>query len=434
LIYGATSVKGEHMAESTGTTALTGTSAEDQAILNDLLGDGAGGGEEETVTETEQKPGTHTETEETKPAKVEEDKPTETEEATDEEVETETEEDEPEEEETELSIEDSDRDYSQEAYEKAAAFYSKKLKVQFDPNDAKDRVTLSRLLKDREALAAQKSELEAKAEKAKTDEVKPADEAKPAEAVKFTPEQIEAGLQEIENVAKSRTVPEVAMRVASNVQRALIKMLWPKGSYNEETEKWEPIKPDALSQEAASEFTTALHAMFLMALDDAAEPLYGMVNGKLASDPVWGPARSEAIDARAFEHLDKTKGAEWYASMETLVDNGTIKKVISENPEIFRNIRAGDGKDPVKNRAAQLEAAYKIARGDQTIQQVTKAVETGKKKATDLAKKVAAGRVSAGTPKSGFKPAAGSGTELVRNITQGGGSKFSAAIKSQLHK
>lgn len=402
-------------AESTGTTALTGTSAEDQAAINELLGTDAAE-TEKTTTETEHQPGTHTEVEKPAPAKESEEAPAETEEATEEEAETEEATEEAEEEESEeLSIEDGDRDYSQAAYEKAAKHYSKTLGVQLNPDDPAHRALLKENMDRGEALKQLTAKQEA--DKAKPEEVKAVEETKPAEVRAATPEQIEEGLKTIYDLAKQRNVPQVATANASR----LVKALWPN----------EDIK---LSQEQANDINSTLHGMFLQALDDALPFLFQGVNNNMAADPVWGPARSEAVDARAFEHLDKTKGAEWYASMETLVDNGTIKKVIAENPQIFKNIRAGDGKDPVLNRAAQLEAAFKIARGDQTIQQVTRAVETGKKKATDLAKKIAAGRVSAGTPKSGFNTGKSEGGELVRNITQGGGSKFSAAVKSQLHK
>jgi guanyl-specific ribonuclease Sa len=114
------------------------------------------------------------------------------------------------------------------------------------------------------------------------------------------------------------------------------------------------------------------------------------------------------------------------------VDNGSLKKVIADNPKIFQNFKADN--DPVLNHAAKLELAYKIARGDQTVQQVTKAVETGKKQATDTAKKVAASRVAPGSSPSGFSKPPSEAGKLVNDIVSGGGSKFSKAVASQLRK
>jgi hypothetical protein len=400
----------QRMEPTTATSELTGTNADDNAAINALLSGESG--EAAAASESEQDTGTTTEERETETAESEE-QPTETAEAVEETEEVA--EAEEAEEESELSIEESDRDYSDAAYKKAADHYSKTKGVQLNPDDPAHRALLKEVMDRGETLKRNRAELEAA--KSKTaEEAKATEEvATTTEPVKLTPEQLQANIDIFENVAKARIVPQVALHVASRFVRAL----WPG-------EKIE------MTQEQANDFTSALHSFFLMAIEDISPQINGMVNQNLATDPVWGPARDEAIEARAFEHLDKTKGAEWFASMETLVDNGTLKKVIADNPQIFKNMRVD--KDPVLNHAAKLELAYKIARGDQTVQQVMRAVETGKKQATDNAKKIASGRVVAGTPKSGFNKSPSGAQDLVNSITQGGGSRFSQAVKTQLRK
>lgn len=384
--------------------------ASSQATINELLG--AEGEETEstgTAVATEEPP-----EEIVPPAESEEAAEPATEESADEADAAE--QDEPAEEESELTIAESDRDYSQAAYAKAAKHYSKTHGVQLNPEDPTHRVLLKEIMDRGRALDEQRAAREAEEAKTKPDEGK--EEAKTAQPAKLTPEQIKAGIESVQQIAKSRVVPEIAMHVTNR----FVKALWP----GQEVE---------VSQEQANDFTSALHEFFLMALDDAAPALSGMVNNNLAQDPTWGAVRTEAIRANAFEHLDSLKdssGNQLYPDMEQMAAAGTLKAVVQANPWI-QNVIAGNGKDPVKNYAEQMKAAYKIARGERTVEQVKSAVQTGKKQATETAKKVAASRVAPGTPRGGFSQPAGP-EGIIGQVTQGegSGSKFANATKKFL--
>lgn len=406
------------------TSAAESTQANDQAAINELLG------EDGQVADT---PGEEVNAEDPREEAdaaaaedgAEKSEPAESEdgsgEAADEDGEPEESEDEPAEdaeEESDFTPDERDRDYSQAAYEKAALHYSKTHKIQLDPQDPAHRVLLKEIMDRGRELSAQRALKEAD-EKAKTDEGRAADEETVRQAARPTPEQIQQGLAKIQEYAKQRVVPEVAMHVTNR----FVKALWPKEKVT-------------VSQEQANDFASALHEFFIMALDDAAPAVYGMVNQSLGNDPVWGTVQQQAIDASAFERLDKNLGAERFADMERLVTNGTIKSIIDKNQNLFRGIVAGDGKDPVANRAAQIEAAYKFARGENALEEVSRAVKTGEKKASDKARKIAAGRTSPGTPKGGFNRGTTESQDVVNQITrgEGSGSRFSNAVKSQIHK
>jgi hypothetical protein len=109
-----------------------------------------------------------------------------------------------------------------------------------------------------------------------------------------------------------------------------------------------------------------------------------------------------------------------------MAESGALRRAIQENPWI-KNITVG--RDPVANEAARIEAAYKIARGEQVNPEtVQRAVETGKKQEADRARKIAAGRATPGKPKGEIGKVTPKDQQIVSELVSAGGSKFSAAL------
>lgn len=387
-----------------------------EADLNALLGGGTADSSSAVVATEE--PAEEVETE--APASSEEEAAEEAgeSEGTEEVAETEEAEEEAAEEESEFSLTENDRDYSEAAYKKAAAHYAKTFKVPLDSiniNDPLTRGLLKETMDRGEALKRQQSERDAQPDKAAEEAAKTETEAA-AQPTKPTPEQIQTFIKNAGEVAKSRIIPEVSMHVATTLAKAL----------------WGDEAPEKLSQEHADKITAALSEAFWMQLEDALPALQSAVRGNLSQDPVFGRVETMAVDEAAFEHLDgltdKATGKPLYPNLEQMANSGALKRAIQASPWI-KNIVSGNGRDRVANRAAQLDAAYKIARGEQVNPEtVRQAVATGKKQATDREKKIAAGRTAPGKTKGEIGKGPSASQQLVSDIVSGGGSKFSAAL------
>jgi hypothetical protein len=277
-----------------------------------------------------------------------------------------------------------------------------------------------------EAIKSFKAQKEADAARKATEEAAPkAEEQSQQPPTKPTPEQIQAFTQNTAAYAKSRIVPEVAKYAAGRVATALAKTLWPD----------EDVKMPDITQDRANDLTAALSELFYMQLEDALPAILGHSRMSMSADPVFGRVEQDTIRAQAFEQMDgmkDTAGKTLFPDLEEMVDNGTLRKVVAENPEISK-MRAGNGSDPVANEKLRLQTAYRIARGERvnlSVQTVTTAVETGKKQAESRAKKIASGRVSSGAPKGGFSKGQSQGQQMISDIVSGTGSKFSAALKN----
>jgi len=397
-------------------TTTEGTEAELDALLG---GEGNDGGSSAATEEVEAgEPQTETETEEaeTGDESGEEGESTEADPGEESEEETETEEGAEDEgdEESELTFDENDRDYSDAAYEKAAKVYSKNLKVQFDPKDPKDRAVLREMMQRKEAFERMKAqETSATEEDEGTEEV-----AKPTQTEAPTAEQIADYLARNAAVAEKRVVPQVAMHVATKFVNAM----WPG-------------KNVKVTQEQANGITSFFQEMFQLAMDDAAPTVFQMVNQGLRSDPVYGRVGTIAVRENAFELLDSQKneqGQPRYPDLERMATSGMLKRVMAKNAWISQ-IKAGDGRDEVKNYAAQIDAAYKIAKGEQVNPAVVKkAVQTGRKLATDNAKRVAAGRVASGKTKGGFSTGPSDAEKAVNDLVSEGGSRFADAVANSV--
>ena len=401
------------------TSQETATVAADEATLDALLGGQSDSGSSADATQTEES-AAETEAPETETDSGEESQVEETSDRggdSEEESEAEGAEEEAEEEESDLSITESDRDYSESAYKKAADHYARTKKIELNPNDPAHRALLKEIMDRGEALKRQKVAEEA--EEAEADEADATKTETQIQPTKPSPEQIQSFIANAATVAKKRIIPEVAMHVATSLTKAL----------------WADEAPE-LSQEQANGITEALSQMFWMQLEDALPAIHGATREFLGTDPVFGHVEQITLRERAFDRLeavvDKTTGKPKYPELERMAMSGALKRAMKANPFI-QNIVSGDGRDRVANEAARIDAAYKIARGEQVNPDVVRrAVETGKKNEVDRNKKIAAGRTTPGKTKGEIGRQVPAGQKLVGDITSGSGSKFSAAIARDL--
>lgn len=391
--------------------------AENAAELDALLGGETGGGSSSEATQTEES------AEETEASEVEEgseSEPTEEvgDEGAEEEPASESEEEATEEEadeESELSVGDSDRDYSDAFYAKYAKQLAQTKKIQLDPNDPAHRALLKEIIDRGEALKRQRAAVEAE----ESEEETSARTEEPTGPTKPTPEQIQTFIDNAAKVAKQRLVPQVSMRVATRLTKAL----WPDEALE-------------ITQEQADSITSALSEAFWMQLEDALPAIHGATRQFLSGDEVFGHVETVTIREQAFERLDaavdKKTGNPVYPDLEKLATSGALKKAMKANPWI-KDIQSGDGRNRVLNEAARIDAAYKIARGESVNPEVvSRAVATGKRQEADRNKKIAAGRTTPGKPTGGLGKKVPAGQRLVEDITGGGGSKFARAVANDI--
>lgn len=321
-----------------------------------------------------------------------------------------------EEEPSELSLEESDRDYSEAAYKKAAEHYSKTFKVQLNPEDPAHRALLKEAMDRGEALRASKAENE----KLKTAAESEEEEAAPAKEATQDPAArtalIKTAITELQTFAKTRVVPEVAKHLSDRLGKAL---------WGDEFKEF--------TQEQANGISEVFTEMLYHGLNDALPFLLNKTMGALDANPIMTRMTSMAVREGAFEHLDSLKdatGKALYPDLERMVDRGDIQRALKANPWIAES--DFKEKDPIKREAKRIEAAYKIARGE-AIDPATvgKAVQTGKKQAQDAAKAKAAARVAPGKTKGPLGQQPSDGEELVSKITSGDGhgSRFSRMLR-----
>lgn len=394
--------------DTTATSQVEGTVEDLEQML--------GGGEESSTTEAEEaeQPSETTDGQTDEGAEAEAEEATETAEEAEEEAGAA--EEEADEAETE-SFDENDDDYSEAKYKQAAEHYSKTKKIQLNPEDPTHRVLLKELMDRGRDFKSLKEQREQEAA-AKTDKGKTADEAAaPAAKTPPTEEQIQGFLTNVEKFASEGVIPQVSMRIATNVADKFLAAVYPVSEYKPGSVK--------LTQEKADGLTKALRAAFYAELEQASPLIAGLSLQTVSQDPLINRVVSNEVKSQALENLIEPKdGKQLYPDLEKMVDGGQLRKVMTANPWIAQ-IKAGNGKDLVKNYEAQVGAAYKIARGESTADQVRQAVQTGKNQAKTHANKVAASRVAAGKSKGGFVKEKVSDVD---RIVSGSGSKFGAAV------
>ena len=319
--------------------------------------------------------------------------------------------------ETEFELTEQDSDFSDNAYERAAAHYTKQFGKTLDPNDKADRAILRELIQRGQRIKALQSEEETPKDEdadtaGKTEEVKPAVAAKPTE------EQIMAQLANAEAYAKANVVPKVAMKFASR----LINAMWPGKNAG-----------DKITQEQATELAEVFQTFGAMVVADAIPAILGAVPTAVQSDPMFGRMREMAVRETAIDEVLSTTnkaGEAAYPDFEKMVDSGTIKQMMATDE--LKN--AVFHKDPQKNLVAKLKFAYRLAKGQRVdVGALEKAAARGRDAEKERATRVGAGRTPPGTTR-GSLSAPSTASNFMNKLVSGSGSKFSRAIAESRSK
>jgi hypothetical protein len=320
-------------------------------------------------------------------------------------------------EESEFGITDADRDYSDEAYQRAAAHYAKVTGVELDPNTHRKilRELMDRGQKIKELQEAAEKPAEAKAEEGadKPAEEAAAEGAKPAERKQITPQEL---LTQARAYAKEGIVPELAMDFA----KGLVSALWPGNTK----------AVDAVTQEQATALMEWGRTWISVQIADALPSIMGAVPQVMGNDPVYSRVRDMATREQVVEEIEATVGPDkkpLYPDFEQLTESGAIKRVM--NSPDFKAMRLH--KDPVKNLVAKTKLAIASARGEAgSVAAVEKAVAKGREVERKSNAAQGAARVSPGSSKGGFDTNSGKKGFVDSLLTSRGG-KFSKLINEK---
>jgi hypothetical protein len=323
-------------------------------------------------------------------------------------------------EETEFAVTDSDRDYSDEAYQRAAAHYAKVTGVELDPVAHRKilRELMDRGQKIKELQAAQERPADEKTEEGEEQTAEAVEEKPPAKAVEITPQQMMANAR---TYAKSRVVPEIAMSVTGEFVDRLANIIWPG----------KDLKPSAkITQEDANAFTEFLSTLMTVQIADAMPSILGSVPQVMDRDPVYGRVKDLSIREAAVETIEDMKAPDGktplYPDFEALTNSGAIKRTLN-TPE-FKALRLS--KDPVKNLVEKTKLAIKVCRGEAgSSESVAKAVARGRTEERKTTQAQSAARLSPGRSKGGFDTGSAK-TDFVNNLLTSKGGKFSKFINS----
>jgi hypothetical protein len=288
-----------------------------------------------------------------------------------------------------------ERDFTEDVYERAAAHYSKTLKVELDPNDPAHRALLRENILRGQALArqSQAAETESEEEAGKEEAAKTQTEETP----QVLAQQRADYLKRIDDYAQTRIVPEVAQEIA----KEFLTVLWPAEM------KAGKLKVTPELATGLTKFLTKFGVMLLHnevpTMMDSYVP--GVVNSAF---PMIGRVHNEAVMGQALEDMAGEKnsaGQLLYPALEERANDGTIARVRKENPWLNEiKPRGKDGRivsDPVQIAKYQLAAAMKIV-GGANPREIAKAVETGKQQNRKAEQTKRLGRLATGESKGQF--------------------------------
>lgn len=296
--------------------------------------------------------------------------------------------------ETSLELNESDRDYSDQTYERYAKHFTSqwKLAKELDPQDPATRGMLREIIQRGEnfrqlqanAQADEDARLQA-AEEARQREEAEQDQRQRQTQTVDTPEQTQRFLEQVDQFSEQRIRPEVAKVFYTD----FLTSLWgDKG------------------RELAAKATPAEHKMFTktmtkfgyLFLNDALPQILqdyvpGLINN---SYPDLAPVLQDVVYERAFDIV----AAENPDAAQILDDDAfgeQLAEVYKKHP--FLKTATFDATDKVKNEAGRLKAALRFMDRQQQAppaETVTRAVEQGRRQARTADQRRAAGRMAPG--------------------------------------
>lgn len=287
-------------------------------------------------------------------------------------------------------------DFTEEAYQKAAAHWSKQFGTKLDLSDPVHRGMLKEIMsrgRDFNALKAQMETQPADDESA-VDEPTPEATDQPQAA---TPEQVQKFVEGVNKYAESLIRPEVTIPW---VESHLEQLIGSKAA-------------KALPAEAKMQFAKNAIAGQLMILNDVLpkilENIIPQMAGKYLGDqyPLLGDMHTSQLEQRAFSDLagEKSKtGQPLYGDIQKMKES--LDAVFTEYPWLKDgNFTDAKGKplSALENRKYVLRAAYNIARGRAVSPAVLAQIaQKGKEQAVAAQNVAAASKLAAGESKGAF--------------------------------
>ena len=293
-------------------------------------------------------------------------------------------------------------DFSEAAYEKAAAHWSKQFGKSLDLSDPIHRGMLKEIMtrgRDFNALKQQADEQPADEEPADESPAEPATEQPQA----ITPEQVKQFVEGVNKFAETMIRPEVTIPW---VEQHLEQLIGSKAA-------------SALPQEAKVAFAKNAIAGQLMILNDVLPQILksvipNMFKEQLGSDyPLLGDMHSSQMEQRAFSDLADEKnaaGKPQFADIQKMKENGVLDAVFKDFPWLkdgeFKDAK-GKPLSALENKKYILRNAHRIAvlvqRGkDVSPEVLSQIAQKGKEQAVRAQNVAAASKLAAGESKGAF--------------------------------
>ena len=298
-------------------------------------------------------------------------------------------------------------DFSDAAYEKAAAHWSKQFGGKpLDLSDPIHRGMLKEIMSRGRDFSALKQQMDSvPADDESTDDAAPSDEAVPEQPQAPTTEQIQKFVEGVNKVAETMIRPEITIPW---VEQHLEQLIGSKAAA-------------ALPKEAKVAFAKNAISGQLMILNEVLPKILDnliptLFKKQLGSDyPLLSDMHSSQLESRAFTDLSSEKnkaGQPLYTDLQKMKDNGALDTVFKDFPWLkdgeFKDAK-GKPLSTLENRKYILRNAWKIAfnaeRGKATSpEMLAQIAQKGKEQAGRAADVAAASRLAAGESKGGFTP------------------------------
>jgi hypothetical protein len=287
-------------------------------------------------------------------------------------------------------------DFSDDAYQKAAAHWSKQWGKQLDPSQPFDRSILRELMSRGQKI----SELQSVPAEAEEAEEEQAAEASPETKPQVdTPEAIQKFVEGVDKFAEGMIRDEVTI---PQVKRLVANLFGDKVAENLDPKQTRAVARDFIANQ-------------LMILNDVLPQILNKVipdlfKKQLGSDfPLLSDMHTSQMETRAFSDLTGEKdkaGRPLYGDLQKMKDGGALDAVFKEYPWL-KDGNFKDSKDKplstMENRKYILRAAYNMARGRAVSPEVLSQIALkGKEQAARAADVTAASKLAAGESKGDF--------------------------------
>lgn len=360
-----------------------------------------------------------------------------------------------------FELTEGDRDFTEEAYTKAAQHFAARGN-NVNLNDPTTRAFLKNFMETQgfiKKLTGENEQLKGGAKSAEDDSdvevvqpeaeapkdaAKPAVEAQPpAEAVYVPPtlEQVEKLEATAGEYARKSVNADWARKKAARLLDLQAKMIWP-GKFKD-AKYSDTVMKDETATAAALEYIQELSTMAIMQVSDALPGIMQMVPQAMgAYDPTYTRMQREVDMADAYDALageQGTDGTPKYPQLDELIDSGAIAAAL-KRPEIanakYRDKATGKPVSRVRAAQARIRAAYRFAASQAAAGVSPAALEEaangGARAEAERQEKVRSGALPSGTSRGTTQPE--SSVDKMLKGWQGSQGKFSRALADSRKK